>query len=135
MRKWRLALIVTTFITILLFSISMMIHFVANANKVDAATELTITVHKNEAVSVYVTGIGVTYDEDSSTSTDDIYIYESGTEYTLTAVNEKMIFYSWEITGATLGTINPNEMKYTSTSTEDLIVDTVRIDPTAADYG
>ena len=135
MRKWRLALIVTTFITILLFSISMMIHFVANANKVDAATELTITVHKNEAVSVYVTGIGVTYDEDSSTSTDDIYIYESGTEYTLTAVNEKMIFYSWEITGATLGTINPNEMKYTSTSTEDLIVDTVRIDPTANDYG
>lgn len=135
MRKWRLALIVTTFITILLFSISMMIHFVANANKVDAATELTITVHKNEAVSVYVTGIGVTYDEDSSTSTDDIYIYESGTEYTLTAVNEKMIFYSWEITGATLGTINPNEMKYTSTSTEDLIVDTVRIDPTAVDYG
>lgn len=134
MRKWRLALIVTTFTTILLLSISLIIHFVANANKVAAADILTITVRKNEAVSVYVTGIGITYDEDSSTASNDVYLYESGTEYTLTAVNEKKIFYSWEITNSTK-TINPTDMKYTATSTENLIVDTVRVDPTAADYG
>lgn len=134
MRKWRLALIVTTFTMILLLSTSLIIHFVANANTVAAADILTITVRKNEAVSVYVTGIGITYDEDRSTASNDVYLYESGTKYTLTAVNEKKIFYSWEITNSTK-TINPKDMKYTATSTENLIVDTVRVDPTAADYG
>ena len=135
MRKWRLALIASTLSLILLMSVSLILHFAAIANNVNAATETyTITVRKNEAVSVYVTGIGVTYDEDSSSTASDIYHCEINTEYTLTAVNEKMMFHTWEITGAS-ETITPTDSKYSATATEDIVVDTVRVAPTAEDYG
>lgn len=135
MRKWRVALIASTISLILLMCVSLILHFASIATDVDAATDTyTITVRKNEAVSVYVTGIGVTYDEDSSSTANDIYHCEINTEYTLTAVNEKMLFYSWEITGAS-GTTTPNEPKYSATATENIIVDTVRVQPTADDYG
>lgn len=135
MRKWRLALIASTLSLILLMSVSLILHFAAIANNVNAATETyTITVRKNEAVSVYVTGIGVTYDEDSSSTSSDIYHCEINTEYTLTAVNEKMMFHTWEITGAS-GTTTPTASKYSATIKEDIVVDTVRVAPTADDYG
>ncbi len=135
MRKWRLALIASTLSLILLMSVSLILHFAAIANNVNAAANTyTITVRKNEAVSVYVTGIGVTYDEDSSSTSSDIYHCEINTEYTLTAVNEKMMFHTWEITGAS-GTTTPTASKYSATIKEDIVVDTVRVAPTADDYG
>ena len=136
MRKWRLALIASTLSLILLMSVSLILHFAAIANNVNAAANTyTITVRKNEAVSVYVTGIGVTYDEDSSSTANDIYHCEINTEYTLTAVNEKKIFIGWELTDND-GKITKEEgSKCDITATKDLTVKAEYRDPVADDYG
>lgn len=136
MRKWRLALIASTLSLILLMSVSLILHFATIANNVNAATATyTITVRKNEAVSIYVTGIGVTYDEGSSSTANDVYHCEINTEYTLTALNEKKIFIGWELTDNDGKITKEVGSKCDITATKDLTVKAEYRDPVADDYG
>lgn len=136
MRKWRLALIASTLSLILLMSVSLILHFAAIANNVNAATATyTITVRKSEAVSIYVTGIGVTYDEYSSTTANDIYLCEVDTTFTLTAVNEKKIFIGWELTDNDGNITNKEGSKCDITATKHLTVSAKYRDPVADDFG
>ena len=67
--------------------------------KAYAANTYTVTVNKSAAVTVYVSGKGVTPDRDSSTDNTDVYLVEQGTSIALRAVNESRILKEWTITG------------------------------------
>ena len=132
----KLYLIGSLFLLIMIGIISFLIdsHFY---DPVRAAQETwTLTVNKTSAITVYVSGKGVTYDSESSTNNVDIYKVEKDTSISLNAVNESRIFTGWEFTGNP--TIEDGELttsKIYITPVSDMSVSTTRRDALAADYG
>lgn len=118
--------------------------------KAYAANTYTVTVNKSAAVTVYVSGKGVTPDRDSSTDNTDVYLVEQGTSIALRAVNESRILKEWTITGTyTWVNFDTNDVTYDDkgnitsiigskieiTPTSNLTISTVRRDALTADYG
>ena len=97
-------------IVLILVAISLFVVAFGKGNSVNAADNI-ITVYKNSAISVYVTGIGV--ELKNSTSFVDEYTYEVGTDFTINSVNETRIFKNYVITDSS-GTTNVTTKKYTA---------------------
>ena len=98
---------------------------------VSAATP-TITVNKNAAISVYVSGSGVKLV--NSTPFVDEYSYETGTVFTISSVNETKIFSKYVITDSTGATDIPTQ-KYSASKSESFSISVEGRSTVTADKG
>lgn len=127
----KLILKIENAILLILVAVSLFVISLGKIGSVNAADNI-ITVHKNSAISVYVTGIGV--ELKNSTSFVDEYTYELGTEFTINSVNETKIFSNYVITDSN-GTTNVNTRKYTGTKNSDFSINVEGTVPLSSDQG
>ena len=97
-----------------------------------SAAGVTLTVKKNETVSIYVHGEYV--ELISSSETEDVFQVESGTNVKLRAVNEARIFTAWTGLPASAAA-NAANSTVEFTMSENLTIDCTRRDPYASDFG
>lgn len=129
-------LIGSLFLLIMIGIMSLLIYSHFNEPVRAAQETWTLTVNKTSAITVYVSGKGVTHDSASSTNNTDVYKVEKNTSVSLNAVNESRIFTGWEFTGnptVVSGALTTSKIDITPVS--DMSVSTTRRDALAADYG
>lgn len=119
--------IILILVAISLFAIVLTKH----DTNVSAATP-TITVNKNAAISVYVSGSGV--ELVNSTPFVDEYSYETGTEFTISSVNETKIFTKYVITDST-STTDITTPKYSASKSESFSISVEGRSTVTADKG
>lgn len=119
--------IILILVAISLFAIVLTKH----DTNVSAATP-TITVNKNAAISVYVSGSGV--ELVNSTPFVDEYSYEAGTEFTISSVNETKIFTKYVITDST-STTDITTQKHSDSKSESFSISVEGRSTVTADKG
>lgn len=128
----KLILKIENAILLILVAVSLFVISLGKIGSVNAADNI-ITVYKNSAISVYVTGIGV--ELKNSTSFVDEYTYELGTEFTVNSVNETKIFSNYVITDNNGTTTNEYDKKYTDTKYNNFSINVEGTVPLSSDQG
>lgn len=128
----KLILKIENAILLILVAVSLFVISLGKIGSVNAADNI-ITVYKNSAISVYVTGIGV--ELKNSTSFVDEYSYELGTEFTINSVNETKIFSNYVITDNNGTTTNVDTKKYTDTKYNNFSINVEGTVPLSSDQG
>lgn len=105
--------------------------------KPKAAATWTVSVEKTAAITVYVSGKGVTPNKELSDDAYDRYLVEQGTAISLRAVNETRIFSEWVITGdfSKQNTVSLTDVRLDITPESNLTINLERVDAKVSDYG
>lgn len=106
-------------------------------SKIDAANEkFLVTVPKVSTVTIYASGKDVKLKDENLNET--IYEVSTNSDFDLICVNESRLMTSWKIcdeSGNKIQLSNENDRKITLSIDQNIIVETIRTDPTIYDTG